>query len=163
MLPLAFNINIYFYSTDRLHNPHQTVAALDLGGGSTQITFAPKGLVSLDLHTLYLYLISFYLLTNADTKTMEVAPQGFIHQVAALHQKIDVYSFRYHIFFEILQNRFNVKSFSFFSYLGLGLMAARKQILSVGHADGELTLRSPCINPMIKKGWNYSGVNYIVM
>ena len=42
-------------------------------------------------------------------------------------------------------------------------MAARKQILSVGHADGELTLRSPCINPMIKKGWNYSGVNYIVM
>ena len=27
--------------------------------------------------------------------TMEGAPQGFIHQVATLHQKIDVYSFRY--------------------------------------------------------------------
>lgn len=29
---------------------------------------------------------------------MEGAPQGFIHQVATLHQKIDVYSFRYIIF-----------------------------------------------------------------
>lgn len=28
---------------DRMHTPHETVAALDLGGGSTQITFAPKG------------------------------------------------------------------------------------------------------------------------
>lgn len=72
---------------------------------------------------------------------MEGAPQGFIHQVATLHQKIDVYSF---------------------SYLGLGLMAARKQILSAGQAEGESELRSPCINPMVKKGWTYSGVNYIV-
>ena len=60
MLPLAFNINIYFYSTDRLHNPHQTVAALDLGGGSTQITFAPKGLVSLELLELNLYLMILF-------------------------------------------------------------------------------------------------------
>lgn len=48
------------------------------------------------------------------------------------------------------------------SYLGLGLMAARKQILSANNPEGASTLKSPCINPMIKKGWNYSGVNYIV-
>lgn len=41
-------------------------------------------------------------------------------------------------------------------------MAARKQILSAGQAEGESELRSPCINPMVKKGWTYSGVNYIV-
>lgn len=75
-------------------------------------------------------------------ETLDKAPQGFVHQVSALHQKIDVYSF---------------------SYLGLGLMAARKQILSSGQtSESELTLRSPCINPMVKKGWTYSGVNYIV-
>jgi len=110
-----FTIN---FLLNRMHTPHETVAALDLGGGSTQITFAPK-----------------------DPKTLEVAPQGFIHQVAALHNKIDIYSY---------------------SYLGLGLMAARKQILSANNPEGASTLKSPCINPMIKKGWNYSGVNYIV-
>ncbi|XP_046462499.1 ectonucleoside triphosphate diphosphohydrolase 5-like [Daphnia pulex] len=110
-----FTIN---FLLDRLHHPEQTVAALDLGGGSTQITFVPK-----------------------QKSTMEAAPQGFIHQVATLHQKIDVYSF---------------------SYLGLGLMAARKQILSAGQDESEVELRSPCINPMVKKGWTYSGVNYVV-
>jgi len=110
-----FTIN---FLLNRLHTPHDTVAALDLGGGSTQITFAPK-----------------------DPKTLQDAPKGFIHQVAALHNKISIYSF---------------------SYLGLGLMAARKQILSANNVEGALTLKSPCINPMIKKGWNYSGVNYIV-
>lgn len=110
-----FTIN---FLLNRLQMPHETMAALDLGGGSTQITFAPK-----------------------DTETVEIAPQGFIHQVAALSNKINVYSH---------------------SYLGLGLMAARKQILMANNPDGALTLKSPCINPMIKKGWNYSGVNYIV-
>lgn len=32
-----------------------------------------------------------------EKKTMEEAPQGFIHQVSTLHQKIDVYSYRYFI------------------------------------------------------------------
>jgi ectonucleoside triphosphate diphosphohydrolase 5/6 len=35
-----FNLNIF---ADRLNDPHNTFATLDLGGGSTQITFAPKG------------------------------------------------------------------------------------------------------------------------
>ena len=30
-----------------------------------------------------------------DPKTLETAPQGFIHQVAALHNKINIYSFRW--------------------------------------------------------------------
>ena len=94
------------------------MAALDLGGGSIQITFAPT-----------------------EKGTMVSAPQGFVHQVSALQQKIDVYSY---------------------SYLGLGLMAARKQILSNGHQADQLLLRSPCINPLVKKGWTYSGVNYVV-
>jgi len=110
-----FTIN---FLSNRLQTPHETLTTLDLGGGSTQITFAPK-----------------------EAKTLEVAPQGFIHQVTALHSKINIYSF---------------------SYLGLGLMAARKQILSANNPDGTSTLKSPCINPMIKKGWNYSGVNYVV-
>ena len=76
-----------------------------------------------------------------DQGTVEVAPSGFIHKVSALHKKIDVYSF---------------------SYLGLGLMAARKHILMTGNAEGSSTLKSPCINPMIKKGWSYSGVTYII-
>lgn len=42
-------------------------------------------------------------------------------------------------------------------------MAARKQILSAGHPEGVMELRSPCINPMVKKGWTYSGINYVVM
>jgi ectonucleoside triphosphate diphosphohydrolase 5/6 len=41
-------------------------------------------------------------------------------------------------------------------------MAARKQILSAGQDESEVELRSPCINPMVKKGWTYSGVNYVV-
>jgi len=110
-----FTIN---FLLDRLNDPHNTFATLDLGGGSTQITFAPK-----------------------DKNTLSLAPQGFIHQVSALHHNIDVYSF---------------------SYLGLGLMAARKHILSATNSDGSQTLRSPCINPLVKKGWNYSGVSYIV-
>ena len=42
-------------------------------------------------------------------------------------------------------------------------MAARKQILTAGHNEDQVELRSPCINPMVKKGWTYSGVNYVVM
>lgn len=96
--------------------------------------------------------------------TLGGAPKGFVHQVSALHQQIDVYSYRYItlVLHQILQKLLIIFSRLWCSYLGLGLMAARKQILSVGHPETELTLRSPCINPMVKKGWNYSGVNYIV-
>ena len=67
------------------------MAALDLGGGSTQITFVPKGIFCTYYPEIALYNSCFFL----EKLTMEGAPQGFIHQVATLHQKIDVYSFRY--------------------------------------------------------------------
>lgn len=97
----------------------QTVAALDLGGGSTQITFIPT-----------------------DQTTLDQTKSEFIHQVSAFHHKLIVYTH---------------------SYLGLGLMAARKEILSFGNAQGTTTLRSKCINPIIKTDWSYAGVTYTVM
>lgn len=43
------------------------------------------------------------------------------------------------------------------------MMAARKEILSVGNAQGATTLRSECINPIITTEWTYAGVTYAVM
>lgn len=49
------------------------------------------------------------------------------------------------------------------SYLGLGLMAARKAILSHRHADNVTKLTSACVNPFISgKKWSYGGVEYSV-
>jgi hypothetical protein len=42
-------------------------------------------------------------------------------------------------------------------------MAARKEILSVGNVQDATTLRSECINPIIKTKWTYAGVTYTVM
>ncbi|XP_063229353.1 ectonucleoside triphosphate diphosphohydrolase 5 isoform X2 [Bacillus rossius redtenbacheri] len=97
----------------------KTVAALDLGGGSTQITFAPSEAVTLK---------------QADPK--------FLHPISLFHHNVTVYTH---------------------SYLGLGLMAARKAILTVGKSEGSTTLRSECVNPIITGApWTYSGVTYTV-
>jgi hypothetical protein len=42
-------------------------------------------------------------------------------------------------------------------------MAARKEILSFGNAQGTTMLKSKCINPIIKTEWYYAGVTYTVM
>ncbi|PSN51699.1 Ectonucleoside triphosphate diphosphohydrolase 6 [Blattella germanica] len=84
----------------------QTVAALDLGGGSTQITFAPT-----------------------DETTLQKTSPEFLHHISAFHHNITVYTR---------------------SYLGLGLMAARKEILSFGNPSNSKVLKSECINPLIK-------------
>lgn len=113
-----------------------TVAALDLGGGSTQATFA-------------------------------ITPNGIEKQSEGIraHEK-NVY----HI------NAFN-RNMSIFtqSLLGMGLMAARKEILT--HIDnyvnqtkkpdtlssGKIVLRAECINPIISGAeWNYGGKSYVV-
>lgn len=96
----------------------QTVAALDLGGGSTQITFIPT-----------------------DQATLDTTKSEFLHHISAFHHNLTVYTR---------------------SYLGLGLMAARKEVLSVGNVQGATTLRSECINPIITTEWTYAGVTYIV-
>lgn len=96
-------------------NPDRTSAALDLGGGSTQVTFAP-------------------------TTPSTLLQNDYIHKVAAMKGSFPVYTR---------------------SYLGYGLMAARKEILSYRHKPNSTTLVSACINPFIKgKKWSYGGVEY---
>lgn len=110
-----FTVN---FLLDRLAgNPDRTVAALDLGGGSTQVTFAP-------------------------TTPITLKQAEYIHTVAAIKGSIPVYTH---------------------SYLGLGLMAARKEILSHRIDEGIKNLTSVCINPFITgKKWSYGGVDYFV-
>lgn len=92
------------------------MAALDLGGGSTQVTF--------------------YAVTPASLKQKEN-----IHQAASPNGPISVYTH---------------------SFLGLGLMAARKEIITVG-STGPTNVTSECVNTVVKgKKFIYGGVEYYV-
>ncbi|KAF2895355.1 hypothetical protein ILUMI_10809 [Ignelater luminosus] len=97
-------------------NPEKTVAALDLGGGSTQVTFSPS--------------------------TPETLSQKeHIHQAIAPQGSIPVFTR---------------------SYLGLGLMAARKEIITLNQGTNT-NVTSECVNPIIKnKKFTYGGVTYYV-
>ncbi|XP_071441878.1 ectonucleoside triphosphate diphosphohydrolase 5-like isoform X2 [Hetaerina americana] len=113
-----FTVN---FLLDRLGgHADKTVAALDLGGGSTQITFALPD----------------------KKEILKKVPSKYVHQVSAFHTNLSVYTH---------------------SLLGLGLMAARKGVLSQGNTTGSKALRSPCINPIISTEWSYGGETYIVM
>ncbi|KAK2707777.1 ectonucleoside triphosphate diphosphohydrolase 6-like isoform X2 [Artemia franciscana] len=108
-----FTIN---FLLDRLDGREaETVAALDLGGGSTQITFLPR-----------------------KQHTLEKAPKHHVHDVIMGDGKLGIYSH---------------------SYLGLGLMAARKDIL-ISSPQNDSEIRSPCINPTVKTIWHYGGATY---
>jgi len=51
------------------------------------------------------------------------------------------------------------------SYLGLGLQAVRKAVLSANSTEKELqakTLISVCVNPAVSRDWAYGGVTYTV-
>lgn len=97
-------------------DPANTVAALDLGGGSTQVTF--------------------YASTPASLKEKE-----YIHEAMSPRGPIKVYTH---------------------SYLGLGLMAARKEILTLNQSN-TLSVTSECVNTIIKnKKFHYSGIDYLV-
>lgn len=98
-------------------NADRTVAALDLGGGSTQVTFEPT--------------------TPSTLKQTE-----YVHNVNGVKGVIPVYTH---------------------SYLGLGLMAARKEILAWGQLSSAKEISSLCVNPFIdSKTFHYGGVDYIV-
>lgn len=84
-------------------NPSKTVAALDLGGGSTQVTFSAMTPASL-------------------------SQKQFIHKAITPKGYIPVYTH---------------------SYLGLGLMAARKEIIA-HNQDKKTHVISECINPIVK-------------
>ncbi|KAK7863329.1 hypothetical protein R5R35_009685 [Gryllus longicercus] len=112
-----FTVN---FLQDRLGGDvENTAAALDLGGGSTQITFAPSS-----------------------EATLKASDPEYLYHISAFHQNITVYTH---------------------SYLGLGLMAARKEILSVGNPADATELHSECINPIIKTEWAYGGKTYKVL
>ncbi|XP_015523775.1 ectonucleoside triphosphate diphosphohydrolase 5 isoform X1 [Neodiprion virginianus] len=120
-----FTVN---FLLDRLtpQSHENTVAALDLGGGSTQVTFAPD---------------------SNHIKDQE----KHIFSINAFNNNISIYTH---------------------SYLGMGLMAARKAILTYGQnleieentpsAGSKVEIRSECINPIISTDWSYGGVNYVV-
>jgi ectonucleoside triphosphate diphosphohydrolase 5/6 len=57
---------------DQLSNPRKSYVALDLGGGSTQITFSPK-----------------------HEETFQETPSDFLHQVSVISQKMTIYSHSY--------------------------------------------------------------------
>jgi len=97
-------------------NPEKTVAALDLGGGSTQVTFSP-----------------------ATPETL--SQKEYIHQAIAPQGSIPVFTH---------------------SYLGLGLMAARKEVVT--YNQGAATnVTSECVNPIItNKKFQFGGVHYLV-
>ncbi|XP_031841057.1 ectonucleoside triphosphate diphosphohydrolase NTPase isoform X2 [Nomia melanderi] len=104
------------------HNPGNTVAALDLGGGSTQVTYSPDA-------------------------TQEKKLDGHIYSVNIFNHNMSVYTH---------------------SYLGMGLMAARKEIVTHGmklnnvNPRANIEVRSECINPIISTEWSYGGFNYLV-
>jgi len=60
------------YLLDQLHNPRKSYVALDLGGGSTQITFLPKY-----------------------DETFKTTPESFLHQISVLGKEHTVYSHSY--------------------------------------------------------------------
>ena len=60
------------YLLDQLHNPRKSYVALDLGGGSTQITFLPK-----------------------HESTFNTSPASFLHQVSVLGTSHTIYSHSY--------------------------------------------------------------------
>ncbi|KAG0711967.1 Ectonucleoside triphosphate diphosphohydrolase 5 [Chionoecetes opilio] len=110
-----FTVN---YLMDRITGtPKDTLVALDLGGGSTQITFVP-----------------------VEGDTISTTPPDYLTNISLLHKNLNLYTH---------------------SYLGLGLMAARKAIM-MQHQGEDGVIRSPCINPIVDYQWSYGGDTYNV-
>lgn len=74
------------------------------------------------------------------------------------------------------KNMYSINAFEYnmslytYSYLGYGLMAARKEILTRDSVllSNEINpkevveVRSECVNPIVTTEWSYSGVDYLV-
>uniref|UniRef100_A0A3Q3AUM0 Ectonucleoside triphosphate diphosphohydrolase 6 n=1 Tax=Kryptolebias marmoratus TaxID=37003 RepID=A0A3Q3AUM0_KRYMA len=98
-----------------------TVGMLDLGGGSTQITFSPR-----------------------DEKTIQTSPVESIRSFQMFNSKHTVYTH---------------------SYLGLGLMSARLEVLGGVDAPAiprTTELLSPCLPPEFSGRWEQADVVYTV-
>lgn len=105
---------------DRLKdNASKSVATLDLGGGSVQITFIPS-----------------------QTKRIAEKRPCHLHKVSIMNKTFDMYSY---------------------SYLGLGLMAARRKVLLKENSENATSLSSSCVNPNISNAqWYFSGTSFNV-
>ncbi|CAG2113348.1 unnamed protein product, partial [Medioppia subpectinata] len=107
----------------KLHDIHTSIVTLDLGGGSTQITFA----------------------TNT-TETLVRSPNGYIVKEDIEGEPEYLYTH---------------------SYLGFGLMSARKRILLASGrvrplTDTHILVSSPCFatTPNRTEKWTFEGVTY---
>ncbi|XP_069997430.1 ectonucleoside triphosphate diphosphohydrolase 5 [Penaeus vannamei] len=110
-----FTVN---YLMDRITgDAKETLVALDLGGGSTQITFVP-----------------------VEQATVQSTPEDYLTTISLLHKNLNLYTH---------------------SYLGLGLMAARKEVL-LQHKGEDGVIHSPCVNPIIDSQWSYGGETYTI-
>ncbi|XP_043466172.1 ectonucleoside triphosphate diphosphohydrolase 5-like [Leptopilina heterotoma] len=97
------------------------VAVIDLGGGSTQVTYRPN---------------------EENIKALNHS----IHNISVFNQKMSVFTH---------------------SYLGMGLMAARKAILvpksAAKNENGIVVVHSKCFDPLANAAWKYGSQDYEVM
>ncbi|XP_023328506.1 ectonucleoside triphosphate diphosphohydrolase 5 isoform X3 [Eurytemora carolleeae] len=101
---------------DKLGEPGDSAVALDLGGGSTQISFLP-----------------------VHVSTLQETPEQFLHIKDISGVETSIYTH---------------------SYLGLGLMAARKAILQAAR-----TQNGEYVNPCFKKAesWSFHGEEFSIL
>ena len=114
-----FTVNFLLGLFENVRELSGSFASLDLGGGSTQITFAPSRPIS-----------------GIEGR------KHFRHNVTVLNQHFEVYSH---------------------SYLGLGMMAARKTLISLessGSTGGKVQLS--CVTSRNSKNWSFHGTTYEV-
>jgi len=100
------------YLLGHISNPGASAVALDLGGGSTQITFLPSA-----------------------ASTLQESPDDFLHN----HEDSKIYTH---------------------SYLGLGLMSARREILQAADGGGPESVSSPCFTKDIS--WSHQNTDFNV-
>lgn len=116
----------------------RTVATLDLGGGSLQITFVP--------HTT--------------ERIVKEAP-GHLYEVSILNKKVKTYSYRYlniNFSYPVIR-KYILHTIRLFSYLGLGLMAARRRAFLSENSENSTNLISSCVNPVVQEEVWYYGVS----
>lgn len=115
-----------------------TVAALDLGGGSIQITFIP---------------------TNSK-QIIKDLPE-FITEYSIMNENVKLYSHRYMKNRNALVIFLKTNKIKYFSYLGLGLMAARKSIFTMD--NDSLNVTSPCVQEAaIRSPYKFAQNTYYV-
>ncbi|XP_075185596.1 nucleoside diphosphate phosphatase ENTPD5 isoform X1 [Anomaloglossus baeobatrachus] len=140
----------------------RTVGILDLGGGSTQITFLPLAKATLD-QTPADFLTSFELFNSTYRLYTR---RYFIITCLALDISpcLEVLSLLLWTISLLPYGSHSVRSFytAAMCYLGLGLKAARLAVLgaSVSAAEQNQTFRSHCVPADVEARWTFAGITY---